>query len=92
MALTFTEKFRADIGGKSFKAYEVTMDGTVTSASASDFGLNYIEAIQGGWRLIASADASMQPILLTQEAGTSKVEFGGAGNASDGVNLWLIGW
>lgn len=92
MALTFTERVRADIGGKSFKAFEVTLDGTVTSMTASDFGLNYIEAINASYRVIASADAAMLPVLLTQEAGVSKVEIASAGNAADGMNIWVIGW
>jgi len=43
MALTFSEKFRAGIGGKAWRCYEVTHDDSTTAMSASSFDLNKIE-------------------------------------------------
>ncbi len=44
MALAFTQRLRTQIGGKAFRAYEVTCDGSTVSIDATDLELNYIEA------------------------------------------------
>lgn len=43
MALLFSERFRADIGGHRFLAIEVTADGTNTDLTAASIGLTSIE-------------------------------------------------
>lgn len=43
MALSFSEKFRAGIGGKAWRVVEVTSDGSTTTINASDLDMNYIE-------------------------------------------------
>lgn len=44
MALTLTEKRRANIGGLMFKAYAVTCDGSTTSITAASLDMTYIES------------------------------------------------
>ncbi|OFW61315.1 MAG: hypothetical protein A2W01_11210 [Candidatus Solincola sediminis] len=44
MALTFTQKERYSVGGKAFRLYEITHDGSVTTINATDIDMNYIEA------------------------------------------------
>ncbi len=48
MALTITEKFRATMGGKAWRTYEIVHDsGTTKSISAASMDLDYIDAIIG---------------------------------------------
>lgn len=42
MALLFTQKLRTSLGGKAFRCYEVTCDGTNVSIDASDLDMNFI--------------------------------------------------
>ena len=91
MALTFTEMSRANIGGKAFRAYEVTLDGTINSITAANLGLNHIDAVQGSFAVLGSAAADVLPILLTQEDGVSKIEISATNNA-DKLNIWVVGW
>ena len=47
MALTITELFRMDEGGKAFRVYDITHDETINSVSAAVLDLDYIECIWG---------------------------------------------
>ncbi len=91
MALIFTEMSRANIGGNAFRAYEVTLDGTINSITAANLGLNHIDAVQASWAVLGSAAADVLPVALTQENGVSKLEIS-ATNASDKLNVWVVGW
>lgn len=43
MALSFSEKFRASLGGKEFRAYEITCDGTATTIEAAKLDMAFID-------------------------------------------------
>jgi len=47
MALTISETFRWSAGGRAFRCYDITHDGSVLSISAASMDLDYIEAIVG---------------------------------------------
>lgn len=71
MALTFSEKFRAGIGGKAFRAYEVTHDGSETSIDASDLDMNYIDAAMAGPGTQVLSATSVAYADLTTTSGNS---------------------
>ncbi len=60
MALIFTERLRQDIGGKSFRCYDVTCDGSTVSIDAKDIDLNTIETamVEGAADLIGTVSIS----------------------------------
>jgi len=45
MALGFSQKCKADLGGKAFRAYEITCDGSTLTIDASDLDLHMIENV-----------------------------------------------
>lgn len=79
MALTFSQKLRTTVGGKAFRAYEVTCDGSTLSINAADLELNYIESavIMGAADLIGTVSISTD--VISDAAGsTIAVTFVGA--------------
>ena len=42
MALTITELFRMDEGGRAFRVYDITHDETINSVAAADLDLDTI--------------------------------------------------
>lgn len=88
MALTFTEEFRASIGGSGFACYRVVKDGTITSISANSINMVQIEACM----MQESTSGIAYFARCTNEAGISKIEFGPAGDADDECTIWVIGW
>jgi len=70
MALSFSEKARLAIGGKAFRVYEVTHDGSETSIDATDFDMQYIEAswVGGGTCPLSATSAAF--FELTTTSGT----------------------
>ena len=89
--MTFTENLRGGMSGRAFRAFTVVLDGTINSITADNLGLRHLEAVTGTYALTSSAAADTHTVLLTQEAGVSKIEVA-AGKASDVLNLWVIGW
>ena len=79
MALTFTEKCNASIGGMAFRAYEVTADGSTTTINASDLDMREIEVIFFQQRSDLSAAAACDIANLVDAAGvTTQVAVTGA--------------
>jgi len=72
MALTFSEKFRAGIGGKAWRVVEVTSDGSTTSINASDLDLNYITEAMIMNNVDLNASATWNPGSLAADAQESK--------------------
>lgn len=64
MALTFSEKLRSTLGGKEFRAYEVTCDGSTLSIKATDLELHYIESamIMGAADLVGTVSISTDTV------------------------------
>lgn len=87
MALAFTEQARGDVGGKEFRAYLVTLDGSVTAITAAELDLHYIDSA-----MVASVSvASNIAAYLCTGAGTS-IELGTTHANGDTVNLWVWGY
>ena len=90
MALTFSEKTRMALGGKAFRAYEVTHDGSETSMDASDFDLNYIDAAIAGPGTQVLSATSVAYADLTTTYGTS-IAFTALSSGATTV-IWAIGY
>ena len=82
MALTLSQKVRMSIGGKAFRAYEVTHDGSTGSISASEFDLNHFDAAIAG----AGSDA---PDLTSGDGATITFT---ALSASATSMIWAFGF
>jgi len=79
MALTFTQKCKAQIGGMAFRAYEVESDGSTTTINASDLDLREIEIIFFQQRNDLSFATNLDFAELADAAGaTSQVTATGA--------------
>lgn len=90
MALTYTKRLHEKLGGKAFRAYEVTHDGSETSMDASDFELNYIDmAIAGPGTIVLSA-TSTTAVDLTTTFGSSIAMTALSSGAK--TLIWAIGW
>lgn len=91
MALTFTKRLAAnmDISGKLFRAYEMTHDGSITSASATDFEMHYIEHCIATPGISVIAADSVAYCDLTTSYGAS-IGFTALSSGAT-TNIWLIG-
>ncbi len=93
MALTFSDKLNGHhipLGGKAFRCYEVTHDGSETSMDASDFELNYIDAAIAGPGTQVLSATSVAYADLTTNHGASLAMTALSSGAT--TILWLIGW
>lgn len=102
MALTFSEKFRMTAGGRAFRMYEVTADGSTVSIDASTLDLTQIEfasitppaGLIGTVSITASDLATVTGSTLTSITVTGAA-FGDAvtvGTDSDGLGLLIAGY
>ena len=71
MALTFTQRLRADIGGRAFRAYEVTSDGSTVSIDASDLDLNIIDSAMVAGPADITGTVSISGAQLIDGAGST---------------------
>lgn len=79
MALTFTEKFRASLGGKEFRAFEITCDGSVTSITAANLDMAYID------NCIITCKADLHSVATTWDPASL------ADGAGDSVTIAVTG-
>jgi len=86
-SLVIAEQARGDCGGKAFRAYLVTCDGSNATVDASDLGLHYIDSAQVAG---VSMSGDIGPYLCTG-AGTSIV-LGNVFKSGDTINLWVWGY
>lgn len=102
MALTLTEKFRMSAGGRSFRMYEVTADGSTVSIDATDLDMTLIEfasitppaGLIGTASITASDLATVTGSTLTS-IGVTGASFGDSvvvGTDSDGLGLLIVGY
>lgn len=94
MALTFTDKMGGKhlaIGGRSWRFYEVTHDGSETSMAASDFDLTEVEFAMAGPHTVpvGSAGTTAQVDLTTSSGKTLAIT---ALSSGAKTSLMLIGW
>jgi hypothetical protein len=94
MALTFSDKLNGmhfPFGGRQFRAYEITHDGSETSIDASDLGLTYIEtAIPGGGTVPVGSAGTTAQIDLTTNNGSSLAMTALSSGAK--TIIWAIGY
>ena len=87
MALTFTDMLNSNhlmIGGKAFRAYAITHDGSETSIDASDLDLTYIDTA-----MVAGGTTTDYPALTTRSGSSIAMD---ALSASAITVLWAIGY
>lgn len=93
MALTFTDKLGGQhfpFGGRQFRAYEVTHDGSETSMDASDFDLTYVEtAIAGPGTQVLSATSTAYADLTTNHGSSLAMTALSSGATTV---IWAIGY
>jgi len=92
MALTFTKRIsiNMDISGKLFRAYEVTHDGSETTANATDFGMKYIDHYVAAPGTSVIGAASVAYCDLTTSYGAS-IAFTALSSGAT-TNFWLLGF
>jgi len=90
MALTITEKYRASIGGKAWRAYEITHDDSVTTVDASDLALDTIEFAMFSPGTQASAPAAN--LTMSVAADGSCLVFSEALKTDSVTPILVIGW
>jgi len=71
MTLAFTEQGRADIGGREFRCYQVTCDGSTKTIEASDLDMHYIESAMVGQKADISGTQSLDMGELTDAVGST---------------------
>lgn len=94
MAVSLTERFKADIGGKQLIMYECTLAAESNAITAASLELTYIEA---SWispmKQTLSADAVTGMVLKYGAASTGITISGVDADSSDNkVMLCVIGW
>ena len=101
MSLSFSEKFRMTAGGRSFRMYEVTADGSTVSINASDLDLDQIEFAKltspqdliGTLSITASALATVTgSTLVVTVTGAVLGDPVNVGLATDGLDLIYTGY
>lgn len=71
MALSFTEQGRADIGGREFRCYQVTSDGSTKTIEASDVDMHYFESAMVGQKADHGGTQSLDMDALTDTFGST---------------------
>jgi len=71
MALTFVQKCKAPLGGRAFRAYEITSDGSTVTIDASDLDLAEIENVWLACKNDLSAVATLDFAELADGAGAT---------------------
>lgn len=96
MALTLTEKFRMQSGGRKFMFIQVTHDETTSNFTAASVDMTYIEFAMQGTMYLASTPAdtstyvNYNTVSILLEGST--VEWPLPPKAGSKSNLMLIGW
>ena len=58
MAITITEQFRADLGGRKWRAFQLTHDESTSTVAAISIDLNYIDFFTHSYTNLTSAPAN----------------------------------
>lgn len=90
MALTITEKYRASIGGKAWRCYEITDDDTTVDVTAAQLGMERIEFAMFSFGTFVSAPAAN--VTMTVAADGSKLTFSEVGKIASKKQIMAIGW
>ena len=90
MALSFTQILRMSLGGKAFRAYQVTTDASTTAVTAANLDMNYVEAAMVcPYTCAASVDTE---IGATVSGGAIDLDNADAASTGTVINLWAIGF
>ncbi len=92
MAVTLTERFRADIGGKKLIMYECDLAVDTNAITAASLGLDFIEA---SWicpkKQTLSAGSTTGQVLKYSSASTG-ITISGVDTTADACIIGVIGW
>jgi len=94
MALTISEKFRMTAGGKAWRVYDITHDGSVLSITAGSMDLDYIDAIIGHsvyLSMAAPASALMGALHVSINSSNTGVTWAET-EANAVSHLTVVGW
>jgi hypothetical protein len=94
MALTITQKMRADLGGKAIRNYEIVHDGSTNTVTAASLDMNYIEGILGQQIIMsmqAFASVTMGVLNLSIAAGNKGILWSES-DANAKTRVTLFGW
>ena len=94
MAVTLTERFRANMGGKKWICYHCVLPVNSAAITAASLDLTYIDA---SWlshvKLTLSTTVSIIAIpLLKYDGASTGITISGVSVAADEVILNVIGW
>jgi len=90
MALTITQKWRAGMGGKQWRAYEITDDDATVDITAAQLALERIEFAMFSFGSFISAPAAN--VTMTVAADGSKITFSEVGKAASKKQVLVMGW
>jgi len=96
MALTLTEQFRADLGGRKWRFFHVTHDESTSTIAAASLDLTYIDYFDYRMQYIASDAANTSILALYNHASInathSTLTMGLPAKANSIAHLMVIGW
>jgi len=93
MALKITENFRAAVGGKAFRCYEIVHDSATLSVSAASLDLDYIMAIVGvntKMSMVAVASNLLDMLRISISANHNSLVWASTGVCTQDISI--IGW
>jgi len=95
MALTLTERFRASMGNKAWRNYEIIQsDGTPLSVTAGSMDLDYIEAIIGcvcNQSMHAAMSLVIEGMAPSIASDHKSIQWTSAGTNMK-TNITVVGW
>ena len=96
MALTLSEQFRAGVGGRAFRMYQVTQDEATSTISAASIDLDQIEGVVCGSHRFASAAANTSTLALMQSlsitGNSDQLTIGLPAKVGSKFTFMAVGW
>ena len=90
MALTFSQTLRMSMGGKAFRAYQITTDASTTAVTAANLDMNYIEAAMVCPHTRAASTETQ--VGATVSGGSVDLDNADALSTGTILSLWAIGY
>lgn len=92
MAISLTERFKSDIGGKQLIMYECTLAADTNAITAASLELTYIESSWISPMKQTLSAGSVTGLTLKYGAASTGITISGVRAANDKVMLCVIGW
>jgi hypothetical protein len=96
MALTLTEDFRMEAGGRKFRFITVTHDESTSTFTAASVGLDQFEFFIAGTPYLASTAADVSALVgatdISIVGDNDTIKFGLPPKVASTTRLMLIGW